>query len=312
MTIDMSAMLENSVIGADLSEDRLNGWVSMWNTFKANEQSAESQFSAWKDAAINLAHSWSGETSVASMDIDTVKTNLENAKKNIDVLKAEKEAKIREINVSISEIDGKDAELTLQFSQTSMNRFLAEDSVQWAAIYAPYDGVILDKYFDIGNMIQAGAPLFQITSNDAPTIKTYIDNYTYAYKKWDTIALENLYSDDSYTGTITLIQDQKDPLHNKNYVEIALDTYSGSLGERVRISLIHKKESRENGVIIPLSAIITRYGPPWVFVLEDGKAKFTLVEMLGSDMYYAEVLGIKKNSIIITDGKENIIDGEML
>lgn len=309
----MGNMLENSVIGGDLSEERLNGWVNAWTAFKANEQAAESNFAAWRDAAKNLITSGSGGASVASMSIETLVTDLENTRKNIDVLKAEKESKLREINVNLSQIDGKSAELALQFSETAMNRFLASESIEWTLITAPYDGVILEKYFDVGNMIQAGAPLFQITSNDVPTIKTYIDNYIYAYKKWDTVTLKNTYSKASFTGSISLIQSEKDPLHNKNYTEIIIPWYSGSLGERMDVELTHREKSLENGIIIPLSSIVTRYGPPGVFVVDaDKTARFMMVEILGSDMQYAEVLGIPKNSVIITDGKENMIDGEDL
>ncbi|MBP9780030.1 hypothetical protein KBD33_05415, partial [Candidatus Gracilibacteria bacterium] len=68
----------------------------------------------------------------------------------------------------------------------------------------------------------------------------------------------------------------------------------------------------QNGVIIPLESIITRYGPPGVLRIEGGRAVFTLVEIIGSDLSLVEVIGIPENSIIITAGKENVLDGEIL
>lgn len=64
------------------------------------------------------------------------------------------------------------------------------------------------------------------------------------------------------TGTISLLQNEKDPLHNKNYIEITLVDANEAIGERVMLTLVRKKAPLQNGVIIPLESIITRYGPP--------------------------------------------------
>jgi hypothetical protein len=49
-----------------------------------------------------------------------------------------------------------------------------------------------------------------------------------------------------------------------------------------------------------------------VYILKDHAAKYQFVEIIRSDMSYAEVLGIPEGSIIITEGKEHIYDGEKL
>lgn len=85
-----------------------------------------------------------------------------------------------------------------------------------------------------------------------------------------------------------------------------------SIGEKITIHLKQKKNNLQNWSIIPLSAIINRYGPPGVYILENQTTRFQLIEIISSDLQFAEVLNIPEWVIIITDGKENIYDGEIL
>jgi hypothetical protein len=139
-------------------------------------------------------------------------------------------------------------------------------------------------------VVGGGSPLIRMTSDDKKIVKTYIDNTLYNYSLQSSLLTTD--AEGSYfTGQITLIQEQKDPLHNKNYTEVLLSG-TGVIGTKVTLHLERKKSSLQNGTLIPLSSILTRYGPPGVYILENGIAHFTLVEVLGSDMVYAEVLGI--------------------
>lgn len=190
-----------------------------------------------------------------------------------------------------------------------MNASLARESLEYNIIYAPYDGVILEKYMEEGMVIGAGNPLLKISSSDGKMAKVYIDNTIYWYTEWDILTSAGW--EKSYTGTISLIQWQKDPLHNKNYTEIAMN-WNLAIGEKVTIHLEHKKSNIKNWYIIPLSAIINRYGPPGIYILENQVAHFQLINIVSSDLQFAEVLGIPEWATIITDGKENIYDWEIL
>jgi hypothetical protein len=108
-----------------------------------------------------------------------------------------------------------------------------------------------------------------------------------------------------------MIQKQKDPLYNKNYIEIKIDGEL-TLWEKVQVLLERKKWTTENGILIPLSSIITRFGPPGIYILRDNKAVFQHIDILASDMWYAEVNWLTEWVEIIVDGKENIYDGELL
>ena len=80
----------------------------------------------------------------------------------------------------------------------------------------------------------------------------------------------------------------------------------------MQLSFSRQKTPLQQGAIIPIESVITKYGPPGVFVLKDGRAAFTLVQLLGSDLHFAEVIGIPKGTTIIKKKKKKIRDGQIL
>lgn len=307
----MSTMLEWSTAWWWLSQEMINNWVSMWSGLKWDEQLHQNTFISWKDGVRNLFSSGS-ESSIASMNIDSIKNQITGAKKNIDAIIAEKESKLREVDIKWNELNGKQNELDEKISETLLSQLLANESIENNTLTAPFDGIILEKTMDKGSVIWAWVPLLKISSTHNALLKTYIDNTQYAYMVGSELSLTRIDTEESLSGSISLIQKEKDPIHNKNYTEIRLHNFSGSTGERVLVHLSRKKVALQNGSIIPLSWIITRYGPPWVFIVKDGVTHFILTQVLASDMNFAEVLWIPENAEIITEWKENIVDWEIL
>ncbi|MDQ7023821.1 MAG: hypothetical protein Q9M97_10150 [Candidatus Gracilibacteria bacterium] len=73
-----------------------------------------------------------------------------------------------------------------------------------------------------------------------------------------------------------------------------------------------KIKNKAENTIIPNNAIISKFGLPAVYVLENGKATLQNIKILKMGEKQSEVSGIKSLDIIITSGKENIYDGEVL
>ena len=307
----MSYMLQNSVIGKELPEEKLLGWTNIWKWLEGENQVSETNFTSWKNSTLNITSTSNSTGSVEDKNINTLKIELLGLKQTKQSTLAEKESKIREIRINTAAIEGKKDEVGLKLAEVGLSRALAVESSAYSVITAPFDGVILEKYLDEGMVISVGSPLLKITNTESTLAKVYIDNALYLYKKWDILFGSTKDANESFSGTLSLMQEQKDPLYNKNYAEINI-SHEITIGEKIEIQLKRNKSSLQNGTLIPLSSIISRYGPPWVFVVQDGKSKFQLIEILGSDMSHAEVLGIPEGAQIITEGKENIYDGEVL
>jgi hypothetical protein len=308
----MVFMIENSVVWAGLPLELRDGWTNAFNTFKSNTSEIEWWFVEWKSNITPLLVTSTWSQSSAELSLDSLRIELENATKNRDILLAEKKSKLREISISIIEIEAKKWEIWTKLTETKMNEFLARDANESDIIRAPYDGIILEKYMNVGTIIWQGIPLLRMTSEDKSMLKAYIDNTLYEYQVWDTIEIENPVKNTTLTGTISLLQKERDPIHNKNYIEITLTNSESVIGERMIIKLSRKKSPHNNGTIVPVNSLITRYGPPGIYVLEGNTIRFQLVEVLASDLSFAEILWVHDGATIITEWKENMYDWQIL
>lgn len=307
----MNHMLQNSIVWWGLATETLDGWINLWGSLMKDAQGSEANYITWTNTSSALTKNTTGSGTVAEKDITSLSLELENLRQTKQTLLAEKISKLEEIKTNRETIQSKKWEISVQIAQTQLSNALAKESSYYNIITAPYDGVILEKYLEEWMLANGGTRVITMTSTDAKIIKTYIENTLYLYKKWDTIIGIKDETNDTYTWVITLIQEQKDPLYNKNYLEIQIEG-DIAIGEKVIFHFERKKASLQNGVLIPLSSIITRYGPPGVYVLVDNIARFHMIEILGSDMSHAEVIGIPEGATIITEWKDNIYDGEKL
>lgn len=312
MLSSMNTMLQNSVVWGGLAQEKLDGWIAQWAWLGADSQQSESWYITYKNSIQWLIDTGTSWDTVAAKNLTNIELELESLKQSRETLIAEKQAKLKEIETNIYTIDSKKWEVSLQIAQTRMSAALASESTEYNIIRAPYDGVILNKYAEVGMVAWAWVPILRITSNKSKLAKVYIDNSIYGYSVDSllSITLERD-TDTTYTGTITLLQREKDPLYNKNYTEISIE-WDVTIGEKIQVLLERKTGTTENGILIPMNSIITRYGPPGVYVFDGDTARLQLIDILASDMGYAEVNWLIEWQVIIVDGKDNIYDGEVV
>ncbi len=230
------------------------------------------------------------------------------------ILEAEKTSKLREIEAKIAEIDSKNTELDSKMSEVSMNRNLANNTIESGIIRAPFDGIILSKTADVGTVVNAGTPVFSVSSIPASLIRINFSLSETPLEMGQKVAISPLL--DTLSGAlfakVVTIRKEADPLHNKQYAELELTDTPLSIGDRVEVLLSRKNTEAKEGIILPNAAIITKYGEPGVYVLAENTVQFTLVTILSGDGTESSVSGVQPGQKVITKGKENIIDGEVL
>lgn len=198
------------------------------------------------------------------------------------ILEAEKTSKLREIEAKIAEIDAKNTELDSKMSEVSMNRNLANNTIESGIIRAPFDGIVLSKTADIGTVINAGMPVFSLSSTPASLIRINFNLSETPLEVGQKVAISPLL--DTLSGAlfakVVTIRKEADTLHNKQYAELELTDTTLSIGDRVEVLLSRKNTQTRQELVLPNMAIITKYGEPGVYILDNGKVKFTLVTIL--------------------------------
>ncbi|EKE30234.1 MAG: hypothetical protein ACD_2C00020G0002 [uncultured bacterium (gcode 4)] len=274
---------------------------------------------------LNLAKTWKSITGIDnSKNLSGLQTNIsikedslklakiweEEVLKNMNLLKQEKISKINELNAKISEINSKIREAWSKRAEVEMNTNLAANSLESWIIRAPFDGVVIKVTMDAGAVVWWWMPIITYTSTDKKILKLYADNSKLNLKIWDAVKLINEKTHAAFTWSIINLSDTPDLKNKKNYMEIKLDSDKAQVGERFIINLGWKQDKKN--IIIPLGAMIIKYWTPWVYVLKWNKAEFRIVKTLESDNGFVSVEWISEWEKLITDGKDNILDGEIL
>lgn len=195
---------------------------------------------------------------------------MSQSEENIQTLKAEKSSKI-------AEIDGQIAELRSKIADVKMQQDLAVNSVENNLIRAPFDGVVLEKYFDVGTVVPAGSPVFSFTSIEGVKIIASVDTEKFSVTKGEAVTIKTAANNGSFTGTVASVSPVKDPGTDKNPVEIKVTDQQLKAGDRIRVFFTSESSS---GNILPTSAIVTKYSIPSVFVIHGDKVVLTPITIL--------------------------------
>lgn len=264
-------------------------------------------------------------------DLDLAKTGKDTSsgdvRKNLDTLSASikmKEDALRMAEIAISEVEknrtmlgaertSKLSEIGAKLSETRMNRNLANVAIESGIIRAPFDGTVLSRNFDIGSTVSPANPVFSVTSTDGMLVKADVDIAKTPLMLGQKVALSRLSDQARFETRVVVLRTEPDTTHNKGYAELELIGTGLSVGERVEV-LFEKKNMSERhaDIIIPSDAIITKYGETGVYVLENGKSRYRLISVLGSDGDMTAIQGLAVGQKVITKGKENILDREEL
>ena len=107
------------------------------------------------------------------------------------------------------------------------------------------------------------------------------------------------------TGTVVELSGTDSVASGKRRMRISFRKDAAKIGERVAASFGSRSEE---GIVIPVSAIMTRYSSPTVFVVESGKARSKAVKILARSEREALVTGLEPGTEIVTEGKEKITE----
>ena len=212
-----------------------------------------------------------------------------------------------------SERDSKLQEMNAKISETRLNYNLANNTIKSGTISAPFDGIVLTRNSDPGATVSALQSILSLTSTDGYILKANFNSTQTPLVIGQKVTLSRLSDQVSFESKVTSIREEADLTHNKQYVELAPIGTELRIGDRVEL-LLEKNDNKtkQTDIIIPSSAIITKYGETGVYLLENGQAKYILISIKASFANMTAISGLQSGQKVITKGKENILDGEVL
>ncbi|MCX8084786.1 MAG: efflux RND transporter periplasmic adaptor subunit [Calditerrivibrio sp.] len=187
------------------------------------------------------------------------------------------------------------------------NEALAYSS--FTKIVAPFDGVVLEKLIDVGNLAAPGQPVIKIGSNRNVIYANISESMFGKVKVGQQINVKSESLNKDFTVKVLEISPNIDPATRNFKIKLSSDK-SLPVGAYVTISL---HDGTKEGIFIPKKAIVTRGQIVAVFVNNGGKADMRIIKTGEERDGKVEVLsGLSGNEKIVLDKVDMIKTGDML
>jgi HlyD family secretion protein len=172
------------------------------------------------------------------------------------------------------------AEALLQFAQAQLS---------YTVICAPFDGLIVKRSRDPGDIVVPGGTALEMISLDELWISAWVDETLLNQLKVGQVS-KIVFRSDSKTelpGKVVRIAPQADRETREMLVDVGIDDLpqSWAIGQRAEVYI--ETARKENVLVIPQRVVVWRQQEPGVFVIDNGKIYWRKI-----------VLGI--------EGKENV------
>ncbi len=213
---------------------------------------------------------------------------------------------------SVSRIEMLQAETELKAAQATARS--ATLRYERAAIEAPFDGIVADRYVEMGQLVAPGMHVARIID---PYVLKLVGTTTERDINSVTEGKPATASFDGVPGVLPArvhwVGFEADPVTGKFQVEVRIDNPDlvlrpGVIG-RARIL----KQVHENVITIPRDAIVQRAGGPVVYIAANDIAHQRPVQ-LGSDQGLMVVVesGLKADDRLIVRGQRDVNDGSAI
>lgn len=197
--------------------------------------------------------------------------------------------------------------------QLDVKRTAYKNLLENTALLSPIDGVITARNYDNGDMYSGGNPVLVV--EQITPVKLLInvsESYFTKVKKGAPVDVKlDVYGDELFQGTISLIYPTIDAATRTFQVEVKLDNKDRRVrpGMFARVTL---NFGTANNVVVPDLAIVKQAGSGdrYVFVYQDGKVSYNKVELgrrMGTE--YELKSGVPDNSQVVVAGQSRLVNG---
>lgn len=226
---------------------------------------------------------------------------LNEIKSGLEALKKEKKTKLKEIDIKIKE--------------AIWEKNIAGVMINNWNIYSPITWVITSKLAEEGQVIWWASTILIIADEDNLKLNIILSEIqSKNIQLSDKVSLEIEWIDKQVIWKITNIFPSKDLITKKLTIEISLANPNKliKIWSYTKVSFINSSFTSSHWVLIPNSAIISKFMIPGVYSLKDWIVEFKNIEILKQNDNFSEITWLKIWETIILEWKENIWDWEEL
>jgi len=200
------------------------------------------------------------------------------------------------------------------FANAEARTRIASNRFERAVVSAPFDGVVADRYVELGQLVSPGLPVIRVIDPYSLKLEAYLTESEVAWVRVGAAADVALAgSQEPAAGTVTWVGFEADRLTGKFKVEIELPNpllalRSGVIG-RARLH----KDTTTRALTIPRDAIVPgRIGPTAYVVDGDRAAQRPLTLGAGQGLMVRVTGGLNFGDRLVVRGQRDLHDGSLV
>jgi len=187
------------------------------------------------------------------------------------------------------------------------------------SITAPFDGIVSRRHVDPGDAAIPGSPLFQVADPSEVWIVALIDDIDIGRISKGMSAEVSLpaYMSETIAATITevgAIATPRTAIGTGGKVvrtRLELDQPTTTLRPGMEVDVRVETVAARDVALVPTDAIVERDAKRSIFVVRDGRARETVVEVGANNYLDAEIRsGVSSGDVVVVGGKTDLRDGQ--
>ncbi len=250
---------------------------------------------------------------IVELDRTILQSNMQSAAANLEAQSYNVD-KVRKLNNAgkVSRMELLTAESL--YEQAKSMAAISRERFQRAAIRAPFAGVIVERYVELGQLLMPGQPVVRIIDPSRLKLEAYLTDQEVAWVKVGTTALVNMGQNrGTALGTVTWVGLEADRMTGKFKMELEIPNPDGHL----RSGVIGRAKIAKNvldGVLsIPRDAVMYSRAGTTVFVIEGDRAYQRLIK-LGADQGSLVTVdsGLVRGEKLVVRGHRSLRDSSLV
>lgn len=186
---------------------------------------------------------------------------------------------------------------------------MASTNLERTKITAPADGLLSARMVEPGSMVAAGTPVFQLVDLSQVVVNTGVaEAEVNAIRPGVTVPVVVPSLGKSFTGEVESVSPNMDQRSRSYKVRVLLENPGGILKGGM-FAEVKFPIAEQEGVVLPVSAVVERSGETFVYVIKNDTAKQTKIKITVRSGDQVLVEGVEPGEQVAVVGKNRLFDG---
>ena len=250
---------------------------------------------------------------VVGLDRDLLEAEMNSAKAAV-TLREYNEDRTRSLFEANSVSRQEMLRVYTELQQARESARMAELRYERAAIKAPFDGVLVERYVEVGQMVSPGQRVARVVDPFTLELVTSVTEREVAFLREGTPALISVDGIEGVVpGRVTYVSVEASPMSGKFTVEIQVDNPDLRLRAGVVARARVLKQVHSDALVIPRDAVVRTVDGDAVFVIEDDRARVRRVVLgPGQGMMVVVDQGLAEGERLVVRGQRQLQDGSRI